>query len=59
MGFIVIPGTKNVNHIKDNFNIFDFELSKEDMETLKNLDKGESLFVNHYDPKFAEYIINY
>ena len=24
MGFIVIPGTKNVEHVKENFNIFDF-----------------------------------
>ena len=31
MGFIVIPGSKNVDHIKDNINIFDFELDNEDM----------------------------
>lgn len=58
-GVIVIPKSTHKERMAENFNIFDFELSKEDMEILKNHDKGESLFVNHYDPKFAEYIINY
>ena len=41
MGFIVIPGSKNVAHIKDNIDIFDFTLSKEDMENIAKLDNGE------------------
>lgn len=40
MGFIVIPGSKNLEHIKDNFDLFDFELSKEDMEKIAMLNKN-------------------
>lgn len=40
MGFIVIPGSKNVEHIKENFNIFDFELVEENLVQMHNLDKG-------------------
>jgi len=40
MGFIVIPGSKNLEHIKDNFDIFDFELTKEDMEKIKKSNKN-------------------
>ena len=41
MGFIVIPGSKNVNHIKENINIFDFELSIEDMALMATLNNGK------------------
>ena len=41
MGFIVIPGSKNVDHIKDNINIFDFELTKDDMNEISKLDSGK------------------
>ena len=39
-GNVVIPGSKNPDHIRDNFNLFDFELSAEDMEKIAAVDKG-------------------
>ena len=39
MGFVVIPGSKNVDHIRDNIDIFDFELTDEDMAKIAVLDK--------------------
>lgn len=39
-----------VERMKENFNIFDFELSEEDMERIKELDTKKSLFFSHYDP---------
>lgn len=44
MGFCAIPGSKNVNHIKDNFNIFDFALSEEDMKKIAALDTEKQYF---------------
>ena len=40
MGFVVIPGSKNVDHIKDNFDILDFTLTDEEMAEIAKLDKG-------------------
>ena len=40
MGFVVIPGSKNVAHIKDNADIFDFKLTDDEMNEIKKLDKG-------------------
>ena len=56
---IVIPKSTHKERMKENFEIFDFELSHVDMQTLRSLDKGESIFVNHYDPEFVQSIINY
>ena len=40
MGFAVIPGSKNVDHIKDNLDILDFTFSEEEMAEIAKLDKG-------------------
>lgn len=44
MGFVVIPGSKNVEHIKDNLNIFDFLLTEKEMAEIAKLDKGERYY---------------
>ena len=40
MGFTVIPGSKNVAHIKDNADIFDFTLTDDEMAEIAKLNKG-------------------
>ena len=39
-GYIVIPGSKNPDHIKENISIFDFELSDEDMKQIYNINEN-------------------
>ncbi len=43
-GFSVIPGSKNPEHIKENIDIFDFELSDNEMEQIRALNKEERVF---------------
>ena len=40
-GLIPIPGSTNASHIKENINIFDFELNDNQMNLIRGLDKGE------------------
>ena len=44
MGFVVIPGSKNVDHIKDNLNIMDFKLTADEMAKIAKLDKDERYY---------------
>ena len=50
MGFIVIPGSRNPEHIKENADIFDFELTDDEMAEIAKLDKG----VRYYNGGEAE-----
>ena len=52
MGFAVIPGSKNVDHIKDNLDILDFILSDEEMAEIAKLDKG----VRYYNRTDAQLV---
>ena len=52
MGFVVIPGSKNVDHIRDNLNILDFKLTDDEMAEIAKLDKGVRYY-NHTDESLA------
>ena len=44
MGFVVIPGSKNVDHIKDNLDILDFSLTYDEMKMIAELDKDQRYY---------------
>lgn len=58
-GVVVIPKSIKKERMKENFNIFDFELAEDDISQIRALDMGKSLFFSHYDPEFVEFIVNY
>lgn len=53
---VVIPKSTHKDRMAQNFNVFDFALSEPDMEAIRKLDEGESLFFSHYDPATVEMI---
>lgn len=52
---VVLSKSTLMQRIKENINIFDFELSKEDMEEIAKLDTKTSSFFNHYDPEMVKW----
>lgn len=50
-GFSVIPGATNPDYIKENINIFDFQLSNEDMITMRSLNKDKRFFTMTLEQK--------
>ena len=54
-GIIIIPKSVHYDRMVENFNVFDFELSSEDMEKISSLDKKQSAFFSHYDPNMVEW----
>jgi 2,5-diketo-D-gluconate reductase A len=55
-GVVAIPKSVRKERVVENFNIFDFELAPQDMEAIKALDTGKSLFFDHRDPAMVKWL---
>lgn len=51
---VAIPKTVRKERMEENLNIFDFELSEEDMNKIATLNEKESLFFSHRDPEMVK-----
>jgi len=55
-GVIAIPKSVRKERMEENFNIFDFKLSEDDMNQIKKLDSKASLFFDHRDPAMVKWL---
>ncbi len=56
-GVVVIPKSTHIERMQENLNVFDFELSSEDMEKIASLDTKTSAFFSHDDPGMVEWFV--
>ena len=55
-GIIAIPKSVRKERMKENFDVFTFELSETEMQTITTLDNKTSLFFDHRDPNMVKWI---
>lgn len=54
-GIVVIPKSVHKERMKQNLDIFDFELTTDEMEQLKTLDENKSMWAEYDDPMIVQY----
>lgn len=59
LGMTVLPKSVHKARMIENFDVFNFSLSINDMQTIATLDNDESLFISHTDPDMVKFLINY
>ncbi len=54
-GIVIIPKSTHIERMEENFNIFDFTLTDEDMQKITELDTKTSAFFSHTEPAMVEW----
>lgn len=55
-GIVAIPKSVKKDRMKENFTVFDFHLTAEDMDAIQTLDQKQSAFFDHRDPKIIQWL---
>lgn len=55
-GFVVIPGASNPDYIRENIDVFDFSLSKKEMQEIRKLNKEQRIFNPPYEEQKRNYL---
>ena len=56
-GIVAIPKSSHKERMEQNFNIFDFSLTSNDMQQIATLNQEDAGFINFQDPRFVKYLI--
>ncbi len=56
-GIVVIPKSTHKERMEENFRVFDFTLSEEDMNKIADMDTATSSFFSHQDPAMVEWFV--
>lgn len=56
-GVVVLPKSTHKERMEENFNVFDFVLTNDDMEKIATLDTKNSSFFSHQDPAMVEWFV--
>lgn len=56
-GIVIIPKSTHIERMEENFNVFDFQLTDEDMAAIAALDKKQSSFFSHTEPGMVEWFV--
>lgn len=57
-GVVIIPKSTHKERMEENFNLFDFSLTEDEMRKLEALDLGHSQFIDHYAPEVAQMFVD-
>lgn len=56
-GVVAIPKSTHLARMEENFDVFDFALTTEEMDTIAALDRKQSAFFSHTDPAMVEWFV--
>lgn len=56
-GIIVIPKSTHIERMEENFNVFDFELSQDELKAISKIDRAQSSFFSHTEPSMVEWFV--